>query len=94
MSKSYGGVHPNMRELIMKQHDGYFGMHSRTLEVGNTQSFTFSSTEDGPFWMDHAEIELNHHDQILPSPSGLSRMQHKTISELKAELAPYDILNG
>ena len=93
MNKSYGGAQPNMRESIMKQHDGYFGMHSRTLEVGDTQSFTFSSTEDGPFWMDHAERELNRHDRILPSPPGPSRMRNKTISELKAELAPFDILN-
>jgi hypothetical protein len=94
MNKSYDEAQPNMRESIMKQNDGYFGMHSRTtLEVGDTQSFTFSSTEqDGPFWMDHAERVLNCHDQILSSPPGPSRMQNKTISELKAELAPFDIL--
>jgi hypothetical protein len=38
MKKSYGKAQPNMRESIMKQHDGNFGMHSRTLEVGDTQS--------------------------------------------------------
>ncbi len=57
MNKRYGGAQPNMHESIMKQHDGYFGMHSRTLEVGDTQRFTFSSTDHGPFWMDHAERE-------------------------------------
>jgi hypothetical protein len=55
--KSYGGAQANMRESIMKQHDGYFGMYSRTLEVGNTQTFTFSLTDAGPFWMDQAERE-------------------------------------
>jgi hypothetical protein len=27
MNKSYGGAQTNMRESIMKQRDGYFGMH-------------------------------------------------------------------
>jgi hypothetical protein len=93
MNKSYGGAQPNMRESIMKQHDGYFGMHARTLEVGDTQSFTFLSTDDGPFWMDQEERELNRHDRILPSPPGPARMRNKTISELKAELTPFGILN-
>ncbi|KAI2505382.1 hypothetical protein MHU86_9088 [Fragilaria crotonensis] len=68
-------------------------MHSRTLEVGDTQTFKFSSVNNGPFWMEHAERELNRHDRILPSAPGPSRMQSKTISELKAELAPFDVLN-
>ena len=93
MNKSYGGAQPSMRESIMKQHDGYFGMHSRTLGVGDTQMFTFSSTDAGPFWMDQAEREHNRHDRILPSPPGPTRMRNKTISELKAELAPFNILN-
>jgi hypothetical protein len=68
MNKSYGGAQSNICESIMKQHDWYFGMHSHTLEVGNTQSFTFSSTEDGPFWMDHAERESSTvmNDSFLP----------------------------
>ena len=43
--------------------------------------------------MDKTESELNRHDRVLPYPPGPARMQHKTISELKAEFAPFNILN-
>ena len=93
MNKGYGGAQPQMRESTINNHDGYLGMHPHTLTVGDVQSFVFLSTDDGPFWMSPAEKELNRHDRILPSAPGPSRMQNKTISELKAELGPFGILN-
>ena len=93
MNKGYGGVQPQMRESMIKDHDGYLGMHWRTLDVGDIQSFNFLPTDDGPFWMTEAEREVNRHDRILSSPPGHSRMQNKTRSELKAELGPLGILS-
>ena len=93
MNKGYGGAQPQMRESMIKYDDGYLGMHRRTVNVGEIQSFIFLSTDDGPFWMSQAEKELNRHDRTLPSPPGASRMRNKTISELKAELGPIGILN-
>jgi hypothetical protein len=67
MKKSYGKAQPNMRESIMKQHDGNFGMHSRTLEVGDTQSLRFSSTEDGHFgWIMQRESSTVMTKSFLP----------------------------
>ena len=80
MNKGYGGVQPQMRESMIKDHDGYLGMHRRTLNVDDIQSFIFLPTDDGPFWMTEAEREVNRHDRIFPSPPGASRMRNKTIS--------------
>ena len=93
MNRSYGGAQPIMRESTIKDHDGYLGMHQRTLEVGNTQSFVFRSDDDGPFWMSPQERELNRHNRILAPTPGIPRTRNKTIAELKAELAPLNILN-
>ena len=93
MNKGFGGVQPQMRESTIKQHNGYLGSHPLTINVGEIQSFTFKSTDDGPFWMSPDQRELNRHDRILPLPPGPPRMQNKTISELKAELAPLGVLN-
>ena len=43
--------------------------------------------------MSREERELNRHNRIRPSPPGPSRMQNKTIMDLKAELSPIGILN-
>jgi hypothetical protein len=93
MNKGFGGVQLQMRESTIKQHNGYLGSHPLTINVGEIQSFTFKSTDDGPFWMSPDQRELNRHDRILPLPPGPPRMQNKTISELKAELAPLGVLN-
>jgi hypothetical protein len=93
MNKGYGGAQPQMRESMIKEHDAYLGIHRRTLNVGDIQSFIFLPTDDGPFWMSEAERVLNRHDRILPSPPGASRMRNKTISELKAELGPIGIMS-
>ena len=94
MNRGYGGAEPRMRaESTVKEHNGYLGMNQRTLEVGDTQSFVFKSDEDGPFWMSPQERELNRQDRILPPPPGIPRKRNKTIAELKAELAPLNILN-
>jgi hypothetical protein len=93
MNKGYGGVQPQMCESMIKDHDGYLRMHRRTFNVGNIQSFNFLPTDDGPFWMTEAERKVDCHDRILPSPPGASRMQNKTITELKAERGPTGILS-
>lgn len=93
MNKGYGGAQPMMRESQIKEEDGYLGIHSRTLNVGDTQSFVFSSDDIGPFWMSPQERELNREDRVLPPPPGILRMRNKTIAELKLELAPFNILS-
>ena len=93
MNKSYGGVQPMMRESKIKDHDGYLGMHERTLQVGDTQSFVFTSDDEGPFWMSPEERELNRHDRLLPAPPGARNLRNKTIAELKSELRQFDVLS-
>lgn len=93
MNRGYGGAQPLMRESQIKEHNGYLGMHARTLNVGDTQSFVFSSEDDGPFWMSPQERALNAEDRVLPPPPGLRRMRNKTIAELKLELAPFNVLS-
>ena len=93
MNRGYGGVQPRMRESIIKQEDGYLGMHERTVDVGDTQFFVFEPGDAGPFWMTNDDRELNRHDRLLPSLPGNQRTRNKTISELKVELGPLNILN-
>jgi hypothetical protein len=71
MNKSYGGAQPKMRESVIKAEDGYLGMQEpRTINVGDTQTFTFQPGDDGPFWMTEEERELNRHDRVLAAPPG------------------------
>ena len=75
-----------MRESIIKAEDGYLGMHERTINVGDTQSFVFKPDDVGPFSMTEQERELNRHDRILPHATSNPRKRNTTIAELKAEL--------
>jgi hypothetical protein len=94
MNKSYGGAQPKMRESVIKAEDGYLGMHEpRTINVGDTQTFTFQPGDDGPFWMTEEERELNRHDRVLAAPPGNPPKRNKTIVELKLELRPLTVLN-
>jgi hypothetical protein len=94
MNKSYGGAQPKMRESVIKAEDGYLGMHEpRTVNVGDTQKFSFQPGDDGPFWMTEEERELNRHDRVLAAPPGNPPKRNKTIVELKLELGPLTILN-
>jgi hypothetical protein len=93
MNKSYGGAQPMMRETKIKDHDGYLGMHERTLQVGDTQSFGFTSDDEGPFWMSPETRELNRHDRMLPAPPGAQKLRNKTIAELKSELSQFYIFS-
>ena len=93
MNRGFGGVQPRMRESIINAEDGYLGMNERTVNVGDTQSFVFRPGDAGPFWMNIQEQELNRQDRILPPLSGTPRTRNKTISELKAELRPLNVLN-
>ena len=93
MNRGYGGVQQRMRELIIKAEDGYLGMHERTINVGDTQSFVFKPDNVGPFSMTEQERELNRHDRIRPPATGNPRKRNKTNAELKAELGPLNVLN-
>jgi hypothetical protein len=94
MNKGYGGAQPIMRESQIKEQDGYIGMYPHTLNVGDNQTFIFNSEDTGPFWMTPQEQELNRHDRILPPKAGNPKKRNKTISELKVDLAPFEILNS
>jgi hypothetical protein len=93
MNRGYGGAQARMRESIIKEDDGYLGMHQRTISVGNTQTFIFQPGDDGPFWMTEEERELNRHDRILPPRPGNPPTRNKTIAELKVELGPLNVLS-
>jgi hypothetical protein len=93
MNKGYGGVQPLMHESKIKEHDCFLGMHPRTLEVGDLQSFVFTSEDDGPFWMTQQQKQVNQNNRVLPPPPGIPRMRNMTIAELKSKLQPFNILN-
>ena len=69
-----------MRESKIKDHIGYLGMHECTLQVGDTQSFVFTSDNEGPFWMSPEKRELNRHDRMLPAQPGTRNLRNKTIA--------------
>jgi hypothetical protein len=93
MNKGYGGAQPRMHESIIKESDGYLGMHLSTFSVGDTQSFIFKPGDDSPFWMTEQQRQLNRHDRILSPRSGNLTTRNKTIVELKLELGPLNILS-
>ena len=51
MNKSFGGNCPAMRESKIERADGFLGPFQKTLEPGQTESFIFKETDEGPFWM-------------------------------------------
>ena len=94
LNRGYGGAQPRMRESKIKEHDGYLGMHQRTLSVGVTQSFLLQAGDVGPSWMNNAEREANRHDRILPPLPGAPQTRNKTIAELETDLAVLGILSN
>jgi hypothetical protein len=66
MKRGYGGAQPMMRKSKIKEHYGYLGSNARILDVGDTQSFVFTSDNNGPFWMTPQQRELNRNDRLLP----------------------------
>jgi hypothetical protein len=83
MNKGYGGVQLHLRESMIKDHDGYLGMHRCTFDVGNIQSLNVLPTDDGPFWITKAERER----LIVTAKSFL------LLLVLKAELGSIGILS-
>ncbi len=55
MPKGYGGKQSKLRPSIIKQVDGYPGPFNWRLNEGSVQTMVFSSTDDGPFWMNAAK---------------------------------------
>jgi len=93
MNKGYGGAQPRMRESIIKENDGYLGMHLSIVSVGDKQSFNFQPGDEGPFWMTEEQRQLNLHDRILSPRPGNPTTRNKTIVELKLELGPLNVLS-
>jgi hypothetical protein len=40
-----------MRDMAIKQENGFLGTYPRKLNPGDIQSMVFKSTDEGPFWM-------------------------------------------
>jgi len=52
MNKEYGGKQKKLRDTFMEHADGYLGpFSSRILNVGDTQHFTYDSSDIGPFYL-------------------------------------------
>ena len=49
MSRTFGGAQASMRETTITQEKGFLGHHSPRLKVGDTQSFTFTAEDGGPW---------------------------------------------
>jgi len=62
MPKGYGGKQSKLRPSIIKQVDGYPGPFNWRLNEGSVQTMVFSSTDDGPFWMNTVEREAKRKD--------------------------------
>jgi len=66
MNKKFGGSQPRMRSTVIKDEDhlGPYNFPGR-LQVGDTQDFTFQSTDVGPCWMTPEEQLQNKNDVEL-----------------------------
>ena len=49
MSKRLGGTQAIIRDTTILQQEGFLGSYSPQLKVGDTQSFTFTADDDGPW---------------------------------------------
>jgi hypothetical protein len=67
MSKGYGGKQSRLHPSLIKQVDGYLGPYNRKLNQGDMQTMVFSTTDDGPFWMEAAEREKKRKDAVIPN---------------------------
>jgi len=65
MSKTFGGRQKILRDMAIKQENGYLGPFKRTLKVGDVQTMRFQSTDEGLFWMTPEEKEQNRKDIII-----------------------------
>jgi hypothetical protein len=64
MSRTFGGVHASMRDTTITQEKGFLGHHSPRLKVGeDTQSFTFTAEDGGPWYLSPEQREIKRHDQ-------------------------------
>ena len=85
-----------LESMINKAKDRYPENKERTVSVaGNIQSFVFQPCDTGPwFWMTVEEWELNRReDQLLPPLPANPRAWNMTISELRTEHQPLNLLN-
>ena len=68
MKVKFGGKQKVLRDSIILEQDGYLGPyhHNKMLQVGDTQSFVFSDTDDGPFYLqDRNERRLDRNEGII-----------------------------
>ena len=63
MSKRFGGAQAIIRDTTILQQEGFLGSYSPQLKVGDTQSFTFTADDDGPWYLSADQREMNRHDQ-------------------------------
>jgi len=65
IKKGYGGKQRKMRDTIIKEVNGYLGDFPRSLNVGDSQHFTYDFRDIGPFYLSETERELKKFDQEL-----------------------------
>jgi len=85
MNKSFGGKCPAMRESKIECADGFLGPFQKTLEPGQTQSFIFKETDEGPVWMTPQKREACRHDVALDEFSELPRNKAEIELDLKSK---------
>jgi hypothetical protein len=89
MSRTYGGAQPIMRDTTILQSEGYLGAHSSKLNVGDTQSLVFASTDTGPWYLSHEQREAQRHDRATGQSRRVERSKKlliKALSEAGVEL--------
>jgi len=79
----FGGRQKILRDMAIKQENGYLGPFKLTLKVGDVQTMFFQSTDKGPFWMTPEEKEQNQKDIIIHTKT---KVQKYTKDELRGFL--------
>lgn len=82
LSRSFGGAQPEMRDSVIKEFRGYLGTHNPKLRVGDTQTFQFTATDVGPFYLTPQERQTRRDDR----PTGVFRREKKKKKQLLDEL--------
>lgn len=63
LNVGYGGGQPHMSPSLIVMRDGYLGEYPRMVDPGDTQSFRFEASDDGPFYLKNAEREKRKYDR-------------------------------
>ena len=84
MNRAFGGKSvPMMWDTIMIQEERYLGPFPRILELGDTQSLVFVTSNSGPFWMSSEEKEESRYNKNLGGTTAVNLKIPELILQLR-----------